>query len=244
MPDGGKLTIETANTVLDKAYAKANAEVAAGEYVMLSVTDTGTGMTRETLERAFEPFFTTKETTKGNGLGLSMVFGFVRQSGGHAKIYSELGEGTCVKIYLPRCLASGPATELTKDLPSEETGAERILVVEDDELVRLNVVQQLTSLGYRVTGATSAHEALDILKTKIEIDLLFTDVVMPGGMNGRQLSEAAAKLRPNLKVLFTSGYTENAIVHQGRLNRGIQLLSKPYRHAELASKIRAVLDAG
>ena len=244
MPDGGKLTIETANTVLDKAYAKANAEVAAGEYVMLSVTDTGTGMTRETLERAFEPFFTTKETTKGNGLGLSMVFGFVRQSGGHAKIYSELGEGTCVKIYLPRCLASGPATELTKDLPSEETGAERILVVEDDELVRQNVVQQLTSLGYRVTGATSAHEALDILKTKIEIDLLFTDVVMPGGMNGRQLSEAAAKLRPNLKVLFTSGYTENAIVHQGRLNRGIQLLSKPYRHAELASKIRAVLDAG
>ena len=243
MPEGGRLTIETANAMLDDAYAEANNEVTAGQYVMISVTDTGSGMTKETLERAFEPFFTTKGAAKGSGLGLSMVFGFVKQSGGHAKIYSELGEGTSVKLYLPRSYAADEAAYQPGEVPQEAAGTEHILVVEDDELVRQNVLRQLADLGYHVTGATNGAKAIEILKSDAKIDLLFTDVVMPGGMNGRQLSEAAAKLRPGLKVLFTSGYTENAIVHQGRLDRGVQLLSKPYRREELAAKIRKVMDA-
>lgn len=243
MPEGGRLTIETANAMLDDAYAEANNEVTAGQYVMISVTDTGSGMTKETLERAFEPFFTTKGAAKGSGLGLSMVFGFVKQSGGHAKIYSELGEGTSVKLYLPRSYAADEAAYQPGEVPQEAAGTEHILVVEDDELVRQNVLRQLADLGYHVTGATNGAKAIEILKSDAKIDLLFTDVVMPGGMNGRQLSEAAAKLRPGLKVLFTSGYTENAIVHQGRLDRGVQLLSKPYRREELTAKIRKVMDA-
>jgi PAS domain S-box-containing protein len=243
MPDGGRLTIETANAILDDSYADANNDVTPGQYVMISVTDTGTGMSKETLERAFEPFFTTKGSAKGSGLGLSMVFGFVKQSGGHAKIYSEFGEGTSVKIYLPRSHAKDEALYQPGAEAPESAGTEHILVVEDDDLVRQNVLRQLADLGYHVTGAENGMRALDILKTDMQVDLLFTDVVMPGGMNGRQLAEAAALLRPGLKVLFTSGYTENAIVHQGRLDRGVHLLSKPYRREELAAKIRKVLDA-
>ena len=243
MPDGGRLTIETANAILDDAYAEANNEVAAGQYIMISVTDTGTGMSKETLDRAFEPFFKTKGAAKGSGLGLSMVFGFVKQSGGHAKIYSELGEGTSVKLYLPRSYATGEAAYRPGEKGPEASGTEHILVVEDDELVRQNVLHQLADLGYRVTGAENGKAAIEILKSSDDIDLLFTDVVMPGGMNGRQLAEAAAKLRPSLRILFTSGYTENAIVHQGRLDRGVHLLSKPYRREELAAKLRKVLDA-
>ena len=242
MPEGGRLTIETSNAMLDDRYADANNDVKPGQYVMISVTDTGTGMTRETLERAFEPFFTTKGSGRGSGLGLSMVFGFVKQSGGHAKIYSELGEGTSVKIYLPRSHAAGEAAYVHAGAAPESTGTGHILVVEDDELVRQNVLHQLADLGYHVTGAENGVMALLILKADESIDLLFTDVVMPGGMNGRQLAEAATEMRPGLKVLFTSGYTENAIVHQGRLDRGVQLLSKPYRREELAAKIRKVLD--
>lgn len=243
MPEGGRLTIETSNAMLDDSYADANNDVKPGQYVMISVTDTGTGMTKETLERAFEPFFTTKGSGRGSGLGLSMVFGFVKQSGGHAKIYSELGEGTSIKIYLPRSHGAGEAAYEPAGAAPESTGTGHILVVEDDELVRQNVLHQLADLGYHVTGAENGAKALHILKADESIDLLFTDVVMPGGMNGRQLAEAAAKLRPGLKVLFTSGYTENAIVHQGRLDRGVQLLSKPYRREELAAKIRKVMEA-
>ncbi|MAU59435.1 MAG: hypothetical protein CMI62_01755 [Parvibaculum sp.] len=243
MPDGGRLTIETSNATLDDSYADAHSDVTPGQYVMVSVTDTGSGMSKETLERAFEPFFTTKGAGRGSGLGLSMVFGFVKQSGGHAKIYSELGEGTCVKIYLPRSQAESDAAYQPGPERPESTGTEHVLVVEDDELVRQNVLRQLADLGYRVTGAENGVKALDILKSDASIDLLFTDVVMPGGMNGRQLAEAAVKFRPSLKVLFTSGYTENAIVHQGRLDRGVQLLSKPYRREELAAKIRKVMEA-
>lgn len=210
---------------------------------MVSVTDTGSGMSKETLERAFEPFFTTKGTGRGSGLGLSMVFGFVKQSGGHAKIYSEPGEGTSVKIYLPRSHAEREAANHPGPEKPESAGTEHILIVEDDELVRQNVLRQLADLGYRVTGAENGVKALGILNADESIDLLFTDVVMPGGMNGRQLAEAAVKFRPSLKVLFTSGYTENAIVHQGRLDWGVQLLTKPYRREELAANIRKVLEA-
>jgi CheY-like chemotaxis protein len=240
-PTGGRLTIETANAVLDDSYARTHQEVSAGQYVMVSVTDTGTGMSPDVAERAFEPFFTTKEVGRGSGLGLSMVYGFVKQSGGHAKIYSEPGEGTTVKLYFPRARASGP---LPKEIvgPAVIGGNETILVVEDNHLVRGHLVNQLKGLGYRVIDAGNGPEALEILHQIAEIDLLLTDVVMPGGMSGRDLADAATALRPGLKVLFTSGYTDNAIVHQGRLDPGVHLLSKPYRRQELAEKVRRVLE--
>ncbi|MBX3492116.1 MAG: PAS domain S-box protein [Parvibaculum sp.] len=242
MPDGGRLTIELANVHLDQSYAGRNNEVTAGQYVMVAVSDSGTGMTPEIVARAFEPFFTTKETGKGSGLGLSMVYGFIKQSGGHVQIYSELGQGTTIKLYLPRANADDETAlprARTVDIPG---GAESILLVEDDQHVREYVLEQLQLLGYRVIVANDGPQALDALRQITDIDLLFTDVVMPGGMNGRQLADAAKALRPGLKVLFTSGYTENAIVHHGRLDRGVHLLSKPYRRQELAMKIRKVLD--
>jgi CheY-like chemotaxis protein len=214
-----------------------------GQYVLLSVTDTGRGMSREVAERAFDPFFTTKELGRGTGLGLSMVYGFVKQSGGHVKIYTELGHGTSVKIYLPRYL--GPPQEPEPPAAPEGAlprGAETVLVVEDDELVRLNTVQQLESLGYRVAAVADARGALDMLERLERVHLLFTDVIMPGGMNGRQLAEEAQRTWPGLKVLFASGYTPNSIVHHGRLDPGIHLVTKPYRKAELARKVRRVLD--
>jgi PAS domain S-box-containing protein len=241
MPNGGKLAIETGNIVLDASYANMHSELAPGNYVMIAVSDTGSGIPAALLERVFEPFFTTKEVGRGTGLGLSMVFGFVKQSGGHVKIYSEEGHGTSVKIYLPR--ATGPQQTAAEALVSGtvEGGKETILVVEDDTMVRHYVVTQIESLGYTTLEAANASEALRIVDEAPAIDLLFTDVIMPGGMNGRQLVEEALRRRPELKTLYTSGYTENAIVHHGRLDSGVLLLVKPYRKTELARMIRLAL---
>lgn len=241
MPDGGRLTIETMNVKLDAEYATRQAEVDPGQYVMIAVSDNGNGMDSATLDRAFEPFFTTKGVGKGSGLGLSMVYGFAKQSRGHVRIYSEPGEGTTVKLYLP-CAATGETAARTAvGEATPEQGNERILLVEDDDLVRDHVTGQLIGLGYTVVAVSSGREAMAVLDRGEPFDLLFTDIVMPGGMNGRQLADAAKTLRPGLPVLFTSGYTENAIVHHGRLDRGAYLLTKPYRRHELAEKIRFVL---
>ncbi len=242
MPNGGKLVLETNNVCLDEAYAGMHSEVSAGNYVMVAVSDTGSGIPAAALEKVFDPFFTTKEVGKGTGLGLSMVFGFVKQSGGHIKIYSEEGHGTTVKVYLPR--ATGLDQTAAEVLASShiEGGNEVVLVVEDDALVRKYVITQVESLGYTTMEAANAAEALKRLDNAATIDLLFTDVIMPGAMNGRQLVDEALKRRPTLKTLFTSGYTENAIVHHGRLDSGVLLLVKPYRKADLARMIRMALD--
>ncbi|EIG62620.1 PAS domain S-box protein [Bradyrhizobium canariense] len=241
MPDGGTLVLETRNIFLDDGYASMNPDVVAGNYVMIAVSDTGSGIPPELMDRVFDPFFTTKEVGKGTGLGLSMVFGFVKQSGGHIKIYSEEGHGTSVKIYLPR--SSGvQETEFEALQNAPVTGGrEKILIVEDDALVRQYVVTQIKSLGYTALEAANAAEALVIIDADKNIDLLFTDVIMPGNMNGRQLADEAARRRPDLKTLFTSGYTENAIVHHGRLDSGVLLLAKPYRKSELAKMLRTAL---
>jgi PAS domain S-box-containing protein len=241
MPDGGKLTIEADNVTLDAEYAERNVDVEPGDYVMLAVTDAGTGMSPEVVERAVDPFFTTKETGKGTGLGLSMIYGFARQSGGHLKIYSEVGHGTTVKLYLPRATTVPPEAP-APEVPEKHTqGTETILVVEDEDAVRKLVVRNLRSLGYRVLEAAEGATAAQVLRGGETIDLLFTDVVLPGGMTGRQLAEEARALRPDLQVLFTSGYTQNSIVHQGKLDFGVHLLSKPYRREDLRRKIREVL---
>jgi PAS domain S-box-containing protein len=242
MPKGGKLVLETRNVHLDQDYASMNSEVVPGDHVMIAVSDTGTGIPAALLERVFDPFFTTKEVGKGTGLGLSMVFGFVKQSGGHIKIYSEEGHGTTVKIYLPRSSGQGQAATTTLSTPVEG-GSETILVVEDDTLVRKYVVAQVASLGYATLEASNAAEALKIIDDNPEVDLLFTDVIMPGAMNGRQLVDEALKRHPQLKTLFTSGYTENAILHHGRLDEGVLLLAKPYRKPELARMIRVALNS-
>ena len=242
MVDGGSLTIETANATLDADYAAQQPEVRPGDYVLVSVSDTGAGMPTEVAARAFEPFFTTKDVGKGSGLGLSMVYGFVKQSGGHARLYSEPGEGTTVKLYFPR---AGVPTAMA---PPEEAatrtagGNEHILIVEDDPLVRAHLEAQLRALGYRVSAAEHGPAALRYLRDTPDVDLLLTDIVMPGCMNGREVAEAALHLRPRLKVLFTSGYTDNAIAHHGRLDPGVHLLNKPYRRQELADKVRRALD--
>ncbi len=241
MPDGGKLTIETSNVHLDEDYASHNAEVAPGDYVQMAVTDTGSGMPEDVLAHVFEPFFTTKEVGKGTGLGLSMIYGFAKQSGGHAKIYSEVGHGTTVRLYLPR-LANEAKSEAVAVVPSHKGGGETILVVEDNPDVRRLVLRQLRDLGYEVIEAANGPEALRILDGGASIDLLFTDVVMPGGMTGRQLAEAAKTRRPGMKTLFTSGYTEDSILRLGNLDPGVRLLSKPYRKHELATRIRETLD--
>ena len=244
MPAGGKLTIETGNVRLDDDYAAQNAEVVQGDYVMLAVTDTGTGMPPEVIERAFEPFFTTKGVGKGSGLGLSMIYGFAKQSRGHLKIYSEVGHGTTVRLYLPREHAEATVEAAPVVARSDQpSGGEWILVVEDDDLVRGLTVSQLRHLGYRVIEAADGPQAQKILDGNQAIDLLFTDVVMPGGMTGRQLAEVAQRRRPTLKTLYTSGYTENSIIHQGKLDPGVHFLSKPFRRQELALKVREVLDA-
>jgi CheY-like chemotaxis protein len=241
MPTGGKLMFETSNVVLDEAYARKQAEVRPGSYVMIAVTDTGTGIPTAVRDKVFEPFFTTKGTGKGTGLGLSMVYGFVKQSNGHVNLYSEVGHGTTVKLYLPRIEEEALASVTPAPAAAVPGGNERILVVEDDALVRNYVVAQLQSLGYRTLSAGSGLEALALVDGGAEFDLLFTDVIMPGGMNGRQLAHEAVKRRPSLSVLYTSGYTDSAMVHQGRLEPGVALLNKPYRKAELAKKIREVL---
>jgi CheY-like chemotaxis protein len=240
MADGGKLTLETRNVVLDENYAAMNEEVRPGDYVMVAVSDTGEGIPRDLLQKVFEPFFTTKEVGKGSGLGLSMVYGFVKQSNGHVKIYSEEGHGTAVKLYLPQAEGvAAPATEAV--ITAGDHGDESILIVEDDALVREYVVAQISRFGYHTLSASNATEGLAIINGPERIDLLFTDVIIPGGMNGRQLATEAVKQRPGLKVLYTSGYTENAIVHHGRLDAGVLLLAKPYVSSDLARMIRVAL---
>ena len=242
MPDGGKLTIETANVSLDEDYVSALVEpVPPGQYVMLAVSDTGVGMKKETIDRVFEPFFTTKEAGKGTGLGLSQAYGFVRQSGGHIRIYSEPGEGTTVKLYLPRDFrAEAPAHE--RITSGADGGSETVLVVEDHEGLREYSAGVLRELGYCVLEAPDGEAGLELLRERPEVDLLFTDVVLPG-LNGRQLADQALEFRPDLKVLFTTGYTPNAIVHNGRLDDGVSLITKPFTFDSLASKVRKMLDS-
>jgi signal transduction histidine kinase/CheY-like chemotaxis protein len=241
MPDGGKLTLETRNVVLDENYASMNPEVTPGNYVMIAVSDSGEGIPANLLDKVFEPFFTTKEVGKGAGLGLSMVYGFVKQSNGHIKIYSEPGHGTTVKLYLPQAVGAADALAAEAGICAVERGDESILIVEDDVLVREYVLTQISRLGYATFAASKAAEALAIIDGPERIDLLFTDVIMPGGMNGRQLASEARRRRPGLKVLYTSGYTENAIVHHGRLDAGVLLLTKPYLRSDLARMIRTAL---
>lgn len=246
MAQGGSLTVETANVSFDHKEEMLAADVAPGDYVMLAISDTGKGMDEETIARAFEPFFTRKPAGTRSGMGLSMVYGFIRQSHGHVRLYSEPGQGTTVRMYLPRVsnkaeqdIARHAAMASATDVKG---GAELILLVEDNELVRLHVEKLLNSLGYQTVSAANGKEALEILTQNPSINLLFTDVVMPGGMNGRELAEQAVAIQPDLPVLFTSGYAEDAIVHQGRLDRGVHLLAKPYRRLDLANKLREVLD--
>jgi CheY-like chemotaxis protein len=242
MVDGGKLTIETGNVVLDDNYAGMNSDATAGNYVMVAVTDSGHGIPACILEHVFEPFFTTKDVGKGSGLGLSMVYGFVKQSNGHIKIDSEEGHGTTVRIYLPQAVGAAEPAEL-QSRSSAAGGRETILVVEDDHLVRTFVVGQIQSLGYATLAAVNAAEALVVIDSPTEIDLLFTDMIMPGSMNGRQLADKALQRRSSLKILFTSGYSNEAIIHHGQLAAGVLLLAKPYRKSDLARMIRAALAA-
>jgi PAS domain S-box-containing protein len=243
MPEGGRLTIETANAHIDLAYAVSHAEVIPGQYVCISVSDTGCGMDGGTQARAFEPFFTTKPVGKGTGLGLSQVYGFVKQSGGHLKLYSEKDIGTTVKIYLPRLLAADTAIEApVEPIVPEGANEETILVVEDDDDVRTYSVESLRELGYRVVEAHDGPSALRLLERQPRVDLLFTDVVLPSGMTGAQVAAKARELRPDIKVLFTTGYARNAIFHHGRLDKGVNLITKPYTYADLAARVRDMLD--
>ena len=241
MAQGGRLTIETSSVTLDQAYADQHPDAVAGPYVLVAVSDTGTGMPADIVARAFDPFFTTKAKGEGTGLGLSMVYGFTKQSGGHAAIYSEPGVGTVVKLYLPRIEATPDAIGPAAMPQIDAGGSEMVLLVEDDDLVRDHAARLLADLGYRVLIASDGPAALALLREN-PVDLLFTDVIMPGGMNGPRLAEAAHAMRPDLPVLYASGYTENAIVHHNRVDPGINLLHKPYRRQALAQKIRATLD--
>jgi signal transduction histidine kinase/ActR/RegA family two-component response regulator len=238
----GKLTIETRNAFIDESYSQHNADIAVGHYVRISVSDTGTGMSREVQAKAFDPFFTTKEPGQGTGLGLSQVYGFVKQSGGHVKIYSEVGEGTTINIYLPRADVVSSAAKESEQPVVGGLGSETILVVEDESDVRAYLVETLRELNYRVREAADGAAALALLETEpFRIDLLLTDIVMPG-MNGRQLADVLHRRQPELKVLFITGYSRNAVVHQGRLDAGVSLLQKPLTQAMLAAKIRELLD--
>jgi signal transduction histidine kinase len=241
MPNGGKLTLETKNVVLDENYTSMASELKPGNYVMIAVSDTGEGIPGSLLDKVFEPFFTTKDVGKGSGLGLSMVYGFVKQSNGHIKIYSEESHGTTVKLYLPAAVGVPDELAAEAGVSWDEHGDESILIVEDDALVREYVVTQISRFGYHTLAAGNGAEALAIIDGLERIDLLFTDVIMPGGLNGRQLATEALKRRPELKVLYTSGYTENAIVHHGRLDAGVLLLPKPYLSSDLARMIRTAL---
>jgi CheY-like chemotaxis protein len=242
MPEGGELTIETSSAFLDEEYCRNNPEVAPGQYVLISVSDTGSGMTPEAVSRAFEPFFTTKVVGQGTGLGLSQVYGFVKQSGGHVKIYSEPGHGTTVKVYLPRLAAGAPVVESASVRTPGQSLGETILVVEDDPDVRAYIVEVLRELDYEVLEAKDASAALELSEHKNgQIDLLLSDVVLPG-LNGRELAHRIQARWPELKVLYMTGYSRNAIVHQGRLDPGVEVIQKPVTQADLASRIRAVLD--
>jgi PAS domain S-box-containing protein len=243
MPDGGKLTVEAVNVSADEDYCRMNPELSPGQYVIVCVTDTGTGMTADVLNHAFEPFFTTKEPGQGTGLGLSQVYGFVKQSGGHVKIYSEVGQGSSIRMYFPRyCGAARPADSEVQDIFPEGDKVETILVVEDDADLRAYVSDVLRDLNYRVFSASSAQAALTILlQEEPKVDLVLTDVVMPG-INGRELARRAQEIRPGLKILYMTGYSRNAVVHQGRLDEGVELLEKPISQAKLALRVREMLD--
>jgi CheY-like chemotaxis protein len=243
MPDGGQLTIETANAYLDDAYAAMHADVPAGQYVMIAVTDTGHGMTPDIVVKAFEPFFTTKSVGSGTGLGLSQVYGFLKQSGGHVKIYSEVGVGTTVKLYFPRLAGSSATNALASAAAARAIPAgngETVLVVEDEDEVRGLILSMLKELNYSVLAAGGAPDALTLLDRNRDIALLITDVVMPG-MNGRKLADEALRRKPDLKVLFATGYTRNAMVHNGTVDDGVQLIMKPYTLEALAEKVANVL---
>ncbi len=243
MPTGGRLTIETANVRLDRNSAPLQADLLPGNYVVVAVTDTGAGMTREVLARAFDPFFTTKDVGHATGLGLSQVYGFVKQSGGHVKIQSDVGKGTTVRLYLPR---SDAAADMVEPVAAKKTPvtahSEIILVVEDDEDVRAYTTDVLRELGYRVLQAPNGQQGLDLLMREPGVRLLFSDIGLPGGMNGRRLAEEARRRRPDLRVLFTTGYAADALVHDGRLDAGVQLITKPFTYPALAAKLREVLD--
>jgi CheY-like chemotaxis protein len=245
MPDGGRLTVETRNCHLDDAYMATLAEPAkSGEYVLIAVSDTGTGMDATTIEHAFEPFYTTKEIGKGTGLGLSQVYGFVRQSLGHVRIESERGVGASVKMFLPRCSSeAGNGTPSGRSAAAgRATGTECILVVDDDDALRAHTTEALSELGYQVFGAPGPAAALQVLAEQQQIDLLFTDIVMPGRMNGRELADAALLQRPDLRVLLTTGYSRTAILDPHRPEPHIQLLRKPFSISTLAVKVRSILD--
>ncbi len=245
MPKGGTLSIETTNIHLDEDYAARHAEVTPGDYVQVSVSDTGTGMTPDVIEHCFEPFYTTKGVEKGTGLGLSMVYGFVKQSGGHIKIYSEVGHGTSVKLYLPRAEHSADVRERAEPIgPAPAIGRELVLMVEDNKDLRAVTVKQLSDLGYRTIEAENAKAALAVLAAHPEIDLLFTDIIMPGGMTGTELAREARRLYPKLKILLTSGYTARAMANGFHDIEGLELLNKPFRKRDLAQKLRQVLDQG
>ncbi|KQZ01395.1 hypothetical protein ASD45_11455 [Pseudolabrys sp. Root1462] len=249
MTSGGRLTIETSNAYLDETYIKqSGAEVESGQFVLIAVSDTGGGMTPEVRDRAFDPFFTTKPAGVGSGLGLSMVYGFVKQSHGHIQIYSEIGQGTSIKMYFPRLTdpSAYPAWEAVAELSPSRHGkhSETILLVEDDHDVSRFVIDALSDIGYNVIHADNAADALEKLKAEPSIALLFTDVVLPGGMNGRELANEVKKLRPELPVVFATGYTRNAIIHHGRLDTDVDLLTKPFTTDALAKKLRQVLDGG
>jgi len=243
MPNGGKLTIEAANTYLDTAYCQTIPELSPGQFVVICITDTGEGMDRDIVSRAFEPFFTTKEVGHGTGLGLSQVYGFVKQSGGHIKIYSEVGQGTTVKLYFPRFVGESPDEEIeAAEILAQGEQGETILLVEDDKEVRAYLSDVMRGLQYRVLSAANASVALKLLaQDQLRIDILLTDIVMPG-MNGRELGEKAIQTRPRLKVLYMTGYSRNAVVHHGRVDHGIDLLQKPISTQVLASRLRDALD--
>ncbi|MFA8385369.1 MAG: PAS domain S-box protein [Pelagibaca sp.] len=243
MQGGGALTIETGNVVLDGAYVSSEPDVPAGQYIFIAVSDTGHGIPKNQIAQVFQPFFTTKAVGQGTGLGLSMVHGFVKQTGGHIRIYSEVNEGTTVKLYFPRYVGDREEQGNTSQDGPLPRGQENILVIEDDVLILQQLMAQLTGLGYRVVTASAGPPALDILRARSDIDLLLTDVILPGGMNGRQIADASLAIYPDLKVLFTSGYSGDAIVHHGRLDSDVNFLGKPYRRSELAAKVREVLDA-
>ena len=243
MPNGGRLTLETGNAHIDESYVTAHREVLPGQYVVISVTDTGVGMDADTVAKAFEPFFTTKPVGRGTGLGLSQVYGFVKQSGGHVKIYSEVGQGTTVKLYLPRVGANPAEGDAGEQQLLPEAGPEEtVLVLEDDPDVRSYSAEILRELGYRVLEAHDGPSALRTLEQHPRVDLLFTDVVLPGGVTGAQVAAQAKASRPRLKVLFTTGYARNAIIHHGRLDKGVQLITKPFSFNDLAGKVRDMLD--
>ncbi len=248
MPEGGELTIETSNVELDSAYAKTNKDVAAEPYVLIAVADSGTGMTADVLSRVFEPFFTTKPDGHGTGLGLSQVYGFVKQTGGHIKVYSEPGLGTTAKLYFPKVLESGSRLQASPEEPKRlnniprARSGETILVVEDDEDVRNYTASSLRELGYMVFEAADAGSALDIVEREADIQLLFTDLGLPGGIDGKALADRVQSARPPLKVLITSAYAGSALIHEGRLDAGVELLGKPFSFAVLASRIRELLD--